>query len=50
MEPFQDRNLDIGTKTIFWKDFMKTYEVNIPEMVLALLYEGTDENNQPTIF
>lgn len=50
IEPFQDRNLDIGTKTIFWKDFMKTYEVNIPEMGLALLYEGTDENNQPTIF
>lgn len=49
-ESFQDRNLDIGTKTIFWKDFMKTYEVNIPEMGLALLYEGTDENNQPTIF
>lgn len=50
IEPFQDRNIDIGTKTIFWKDFMKTYEVNIPEMGLALLYEGTDKNNQPTIF
>lgn len=40
-----DRSVKVGENTIFWKDFAETYNLSIPEMGLALLYEGTNEDN-----
>lgn len=40
-----DRSVKVGENTIFWKDFAETYNLSTPEMGLALLYEGTNEDN-----
>lgn len=40
-----DRSVKVGENTIFWKDFAETYNLSIPEMGLALLHEGTNEDN-----
>ena len=46
---FRDRNIVIGDKTVFWKDYMEFQNIEMPEMEYALLCEGMDENNNPTI-
>lgn len=43
---FYDRNFKMGEDTIFWKDFMKTYELDCPELGFTLLYETTNENGE----
>ena len=43
---FYDRNFKMGEDTIFWKDFMKTYELDCPELGFTLLYETINENGE----
>lgn len=43
---FYDRNFKMGEDTIFWKDFMKTYELDCPELGFTLLYEAINENGE----
>ncbi len=41
---FSDRDIRIGNKTIFWKDFSKFYNVNVGEMGYMILDKGINEN------
>lgn len=40
---FYDRNFKMGENTIFWKDFMRTYELECPELGFTLLYEVVND-------
>ncbi len=41
---FSDRDVRIGNKTIFWKDFAKYYNIKVGEMGYMLLAKATNEN------
>lgn len=41
---FSDRDVRIGNKTIFWKDFAKYYDIKVGEMGYMLLAKATNEN------
>jgi glycosyltransferase involved in cell wall biosynthesis len=41
-----DERIKMGEDTIFWKDFMKTYELDCPELGFTLLYEAINENGE----
>ena len=46
---FSDRDIRIGNKTIFWKDFSKFYNVNVGEMGYMILDKGINENGEKTM-
>lgn len=46
---FYDRNIIIGERTVFWKDFMDAFDLETPEMVFLLLFETIDENDNKSI-
>lgn len=46
---YHDRNLRIEDKTIFWKDFIKTFNLEVQEMGLPLLFETIDEKNNTSM-
>lgn len=45
---FSDRDIRIGNKTIFWKDFSKYYNVEVNEMGYMILEKGTNEKGVKT--
>ena len=44
-----ERDMRIGTKTIFWKDFSNHYKVNVEEMGYMILEKGTNEKGERTM-
>lgn len=46
---YSDRDVRIGDKTIFWKDFSKYYNVNVNEMGYMILAKGINEKKQLTM-
>lgn len=45
-EKWHDRDIKCNTDTIFWRDFAKTFDLETPEMGLALIYQTVNENNE----
>lgn len=46
---FSDRDIRIGNKTIFWKDFSKFYNIKVGEMGYMILDKGINENGEKTM-
>ena len=46
---YSDRDVRIGDKTIFWKDFSNYYNVNVNEMGYMILAKGINEEKQLTM-
>lgn len=46
---FSDRDMRIGNKTIFWKDFSEYYNINVGEMGYMILDKGINENGEKTM-
>ena len=49
MPEYHDRNLRIEDKTIFWKDFIKTFNLEVQERGLPLLFETINEKNETSM-
>lgn len=46
---FSDRDMRIGNKTIFWKDFSEYYNIKVGEMGYMILDKGINENGEKTM-
>lgn len=46
---FSDRDMRIGNKTIFWKDFSEYYNIKVEEMGYMILDKGINENGEKTM-
>lgn len=46
---YSDRDIRIGNKTIFWKDFSKYYNIDVGEMGYMILDKGINENGETTM-
>lgn len=46
---YSDRDIRIGNKTIFWKDFSKYYNIDVGEMGYMILDKGINEKGETTM-
>lgn len=46
---FHDRNIRCENKTIFWLDFCKTFDLETPEMGIALIYKAKEDDGSETM-